>query len=243
MSPLQRRAGSCRLCKPAGDADSGRDLGPGVVSTFFLASLAFGLRPALAQVAPAIPVAKSGGLGKGIGLELVGLGPAESRTRFGGAAGISIHTAVQIDLGARWAFRLPLSADFAVRGGEVAYGALALTPGAVYRWRSSADQRWIPYVGGGARLAAEGVRRDFVGLPIVVTSALDLGDHHHHFSGGADDPNVDSQLSLSPELWAGYEYHPILWIAVIFGAAYTWIRADGENVHLLRETIALRATL
>jgi hypothetical protein len=218
-------------------------LGRTAASTFLVIGLALGSRHVRAEVASAPPLAKSGGLGKGIGIELIGLGPAEAWTRFGGAGGVSLHSAFQLDLGARWAFRVPLSVDVVFRGGEVAYGALALTPGAVYRWRSSIKQRWIPYVGGGARLAADGVRHDFVGLPDVVTSALDLGEHHHHFSGGADDPNVDSQLSLSPELWAGYEYHPIRWLAVILGASYAFIRADGESLHLLRQTIAIRATL
>jgi hypothetical protein len=207
-----------------------------------LVVLTLGTRLVHAQEVPSAPLGRSGGFGKGLGLELAGLGPAESWTRFGGAGGITLHAAVQRDLGARWAFRVPLSIDLTFRGGEVAYGAIALTPGAVYRWRSFADQRWIPYVGGGARFASEGVRHDFVGRPLVVTSALHI-DEHHSFGGGADDPNVDSQVSVSPELWAGYEYHPIRWFAGIFGASYAWIRIDGENVHLVRETIALRVTL
>jgi hypothetical protein len=194
-------------------------------------------------VAPAAPLAKSGGFEKGLGLELLGLGPAEAFTRFGGAGGISVTTAVQVDLGARWALRIPLSLDLVFRDGEVGYGAIAFSPGAVYRWRSFADQRWIPYVGGGVRLAGEGVRRDFVGLPLVTTSALHIGEHHHHFGGGSDDPDVDGQAGLAPELWAGYEFHPSRWFAVIFSATYAWIRIDDESVHLLRQTIALRATL
>jgi len=214
-------------------------------SLFLVLPVAFmsSWRVAHAQADPLAPLGKSGGLGKGLGLELVGLGPAEAWTRFGGAAGVALHTAVQLDLGARWALRLPLSLDLTFRDGDIAYAAIAFTPGAVYRWRSYAAQRWIPYVGGGARLASEAVHHDFVGLPVVVQSALHIDEHHHHFGGDANDPNTDSQLSLSPELWAGYEYHPIRWCALIFGATYAWIRIDGESVHLVRETVAVRATL
>src|ERR1700704_2058870 len=106
--------------------------------TLLLLPIAFEARGARAQGVPDAPLGKSGGLGKGLGLELFGLGPAESFTRFGGAGGVALHTAVQLDLGARWAFRIPLSIDLTFRGGEIAYGAIALTPGAVYRWRSFA---------------------------------------------------------------------------------------------------------
>ena len=125
-------------------------------------------RVAHAQAAPLSPLGKTGGLGKGLGLELVGLGPAEAWTRVGGAAGVSPNTAVQLDLGARWALRLPLSLDLTFRDGCVAYAAIAFTPGAVYRWRSYAAQRGFPTSGGGARLATGAVHHDFVRLPIVV---------------------------------------------------------------------------
>jgi len=84
-------------------------------------------RVAHAQAAPLSPLGKTGGLGKGLGLELVGLGPAEAWTRVGGAAGVSPNTAVQLDLGARWALRLPLSLDLTFRDGCVAYAAIAFT--------------------------------------------------------------------------------------------------------------------
>ena len=93
-----------------------------------------GLAPTVhAQDSPAL--GKSGRFGAGIGIEPLGLGPAESWTRFGGAVGFAIVGAVQFDLGPRWAFRLPLSLDDTIRENDVAYGALALSPGLLYRWR------------------------------------------------------------------------------------------------------------
>jgi hypothetical protein len=215
---------------------------PATAATLLLVALGSGR--ALGQSTPlATPLGESGRFGRGIGIELLGAGPCEAFTRFGAAGGMSLASAVQIDLGPRWAMRFPLSLDLAFRNGGVGYGSIAITPGLVYRWRSSAAQRWIPYLGGGARLASSGVHRDFVGLPQVVTSALHI-DEHHHFSGGggSSDPNIDAEGTISPEVWAGFELHSDRWLAVIFGAAYAWIWIDSESVHLLRETVAVRAT-
>ena len=211
----------------------------GAAKTFLLVVLAF--HPAHAETAPSPPLGLAGGFGKGVGIDLLGLGPAESWTRFGSAAGISLTTAVQFDLGSRWAMRFPVSLDLTVQGQNVAYGALAFTPGILYRWRWAPEQRWVPYVGGGVRLASNGVRRDFVGRPLLVASLLSFDEHHDW--GGGSDPNIDAQFGLGPELWAGYELHLNRWIALNFGLAYAWIWIDGESVNLLRETGGIRFTL
>ena len=190
---------------------------------------------------------KSGRFQRGIGVELLGVGAAATWTRFGTGGGVALTTAMQLDLGTNWALRLPLSIDSTVRNADIAYVGLAFSPGLVHRWRTRDDQRWIPYAGAGLRLASSGVRRDFIGLPLVATtsSALSIGEHHHDGLdfGHHDDPNVDTHGSIAPELWAGAEWHVSRWVALIFGGTYAWIRFDGENVHLVRGTIAVRLTL
>ena len=194
----------------------------------------------------------SGRFHRGIGIELLGVGPVGVWTRFGSGGGVAVTTAVQLDLGPRLALRLPVSADSTLRHGDAAYVGLAFSPGLVYRWRSVDDQRWVPYAGAGLRLAASGVRRDFLGEPLVTSTTTitgplhlhDLDDHHGSIFGSHhDDPNVDTHGTVAPELWAGMEFHASRWVAMIMGATYAWMRFDSEHVHLLRGTIALRATL
>ena len=193
---------------------------------------------------------KSGRFHKGIGVELLGLGPVFVRTRFESGTGLAITTAMQIDLGTRWALRLPLAIEATVQSdGHEAYSGAAFSPGALYRWRDRDDQRWVPFLGAGLRLVAGGVRRDFLGEPLVTTSALHIGHHffgeHHIGDGdsGSVDPNVDDHSTAGPELWAGTELHVSRWVALIFSGTYAFMRMDGEDVHLLRATIAGRITL
>ena len=211
----------------------------------FLAALLVTQAPSLAPDDLPTDLPESGRFGCGIGIELLGLGATQSATRFGYAGGLSLYTAVQIDMGPQWAFRLPISLDFTERAGDVAYGALAFTPGMVHRWRYAVDQRWIPYVGLGVRLASQEVRRDFVGLPELptVTAAL-FDDHEHHFGGGgANDPNLEGHLSIGPEVWLGYELHTNRWTAWNFGLTYSFSNVDGIIVHVVRETVGIRFTL
>jgi hypothetical protein len=214
----------------------------------FLAALLLAQVPGLPPDDLPTDLPESGRFGSGVGLELLGLGATQGATRFGYAGGLSLYTAVQFDMGPQWAFRLPISLDFTARAGNAAYGALAFTPGMVHRWRSTVDQRWIPYVGLGVRLASQAVRRDFVGLPALPAASaplvanLDLGEHH--FGGGnADDPNLEARLSIGPEVWVGYELHTNRWSAFNFGLTYAFSNVDGVIVHVVRETVGVRLTL
>lgn len=204
-------------------------------------------RPATTETAPpSLSLGRSGRFGWGAGIEVLGLGLTEAWSGGRGATGLHLLTAAQIDLGPRWALRLPLSIDSTVRdAGEVGYVALAFSPGIVHRWRTASEQRWIPFAGAGLRLGAFGARRDFLGLPLVSTNALFIEGHHFGDSDGhgSHDPNVESHGSIGPELWAGVEFHPNRWIAWIFGATYTVAWASGTAIHVLREGVSFRLTL
>ena len=195
-------------------------------------------RAQLPAVVESGPLPKSGLFGAGFGLELLGIGPVEVIGPAGFASGVGLTVALQFDLGPRWALRLPATLDYAGRHGDSAFLDLAFSPGILHRWRSSADQRWVPYLGGGIRLASQGVRRDFVGEPLLMKLDIDIDEHH-----GGDDPNFETELApVMPELWVGLEWHPNRWFAANLGLCYSWLRARGQNVQLVRQMLGGRFT-
>lgn len=243
------------MCANAGDVRTLRRWS-GVA---LVCALAFSA-PARAASSTSAPLPESGLFHAGFGVEPFGIGPVEAISKAGVAYGFSVGAALQFDLGPRFALRIPAVFDFTTRSGNTAFGQLALSPGALYRFRDSADQRWIPYVGAGLRLAAQGVHRDFVGEPLVTTTTAplstaglgqtaslgarwktaDLFDEHH--SGHSHDPNLDAELGAGPELWAGLEYHATRLFALDLNATYAWVPTHGTSVHVFRETLLARFT-
>ncbi|MHA7630570.1 hypothetical protein [Corallococcus sp. M7] len=169
------------------------------------------------------------------------MGPVQAFSGGRVAVGISLQAALQIDLGSRWAFRLPLEAGVG-GSGDSTFSELGITPGLLYRWRSDADQRWVPYLGAGLKLGAAGAGREFLGLPLVTTvQSLDLDFDDD--DGDSDDPNFESRLGAFPEVWAGVEWHPNRWFSLNVQAAYTYVRVLGTSVHLLHERVGVRFSL
>jgi hypothetical protein len=185
---------------------------------------------------------RSGRFGAGVGVQPLAIGLAEAISDGGGDLGLALTTAVQIDLGARWALRLPVAMDFTYGGGNGTFVDLTFTPGLLYRWRHDPDQRWVPYLGAGLRLGAVGARRDLLGLPLVATTLAH--EHHggHHFFGHHDDPDFDATLTAGPELWAGFDQHLNRWCALDWSFAYGWMHVDGVGIHRFRQTVGLRLT-
>jgi hypothetical protein len=185
-----------------------------------------------------VPLGKAGAFGKGIHIELLSVGAAQVVSAGGAEGGIGLATAVQFDLGPRWAFRLPIALDVTLAKKPGGFADLSITPGLLHRWRSVADQRWVPYAGGGVKLGSFGAGHELLDLPIVVTSALEIGDHH--VGGGSHDPNFEVRLRAAPEVWGGVEYHTSSWFCLNLGATYSWIRLASANVHLIREMVGIR---
>jgi hypothetical protein len=202
-----------------------------------LVILLLGAGPALAQTA----LPRSGRYGAGIGLQPLSIGPVEVASAGGVEAGLGLVGALQLDLGSRWALRLPVALDFTYGHGDVSFMDLTFTPGLLYRWRHEAEQRWVPYAGAGVRLGAVGARRELVGLPLVAP----LHEHHgdHHLVGHHDDPNFDATLTAGPELWAGIEQRLNAWWILDWGLGYGWMHVDGVGIHRFRQTLGLRLTL
>jgi hypothetical protein len=223
-------------------------MAPSTLSSLALAlvgGLLFVPFPALAE--PATAPRRTGGLGLGVGLEPLALGTVEVVSRGHGAAGLGVAAALQIDLGVRWALRLPLSIDAAFARGQSELIEVAFTPGAIYRFRTGLDEGLVPYAGGGLRLAGAGAERDLLGLPVVTQSALELkhehhGDHHP-FGHRSDDPNFDTEASLGPEIWLGVEQRLSRWFLFDWRLSYSWLRVDGVGVHLFMQSLAARLTL
>jgi hypothetical protein len=211
----------------------------------------FGVSPSSARAQPAqvddveatptdeiADVPKSGGLGKGFGVELLGLGPIEVASRHAFAAGLGLRVAFQFDWGAQWALRLPLSLmsserDVAGLCQDAAFGALALSPGVLYRARHSKDQPIVWYAGGGLRLAEQRTRRDLVGQPLLGFHAATCGKNGN---------NVFDDVALGPELWAGLEWHPGLsrWFAFDLHAGYAVTGQQSVAIHLFWQMVGLR---
>jgi hypothetical protein len=184
------------------------------------------------------PLGKSGAFGAGINVELLALGGAQAISTGGAEGGLAVATMLQLDLGVKWALRIPLAFDVTTTGGQHGgFADLSISPGVLHRWRSHADQRWIPYVGGGVKLGGFEAGHELLGQPIVTTAALDF-DHHH--GSGSHDPNVEFRLRAAPEVWVGVEWHSTSWFALDLGATYAWTRIAGENVHLVRELLGVR---
>jgi hypothetical protein len=217
-----------------------------------LAALAsFGVSPSAArgqaaqvddiESAPVDDVAhlpKSGGLGKGRGVELLGLGPIEVASRHGFATGLGLRAAFQLDLGARWALRFPVSLMFSehdVAGNchDEAFEALAVSPGVVYRARHSTFQEIVWYTGAGLRVAEQLTRHDFAGKP--------LNGFHMDLCGKSSN-NVFDDVAFGPELWGGFEWHPGLsrWFAFDVHAGYALTGQQGVAIHLFWQMVGLR---
>jgi hypothetical protein len=219
---------------------------PAVVASAPVAPVA---APAVVAAAPVAPVAapagpaplgRAGAFGKGLNLELIAVGAVQAFSAGGAEGGIGLATILQVDTGPRWAFRLPIAIDVTSGSERGGFADISLTPGVLHRWRHAADQKWIPYVGGGVKLGSFGAGHELLGQPVVTTAALEIGDHHFHSTGGSHDPNFEVRLRAAPELWGGFEYHTSSWFSLDLGATYAWIRIAGENVHLVREMLGIR---
>jgi hypothetical protein len=208
------------------------------------------LLSALASAAPAAqpaqPLPRAGHFGSGVSLEPLSLGAFQAKGQGATTSGLSMQAALQIDLGPRWAFRLPLDLS---AGGEDPrqFTELGVTPGLLYRWRSDADQTWVPYLGAGLRLGGVGAGRGLLGQPLLLAQArvhamgFDGGDFDD--GDGADDPNLETKVHAAPELWLGVAWQPARWFALTLGGSYLYTRMMGSSIHVFHERVGLRFSL
>lgn len=201
-------------------------------------SLALILAVSAPAAEPQRAVQPSGQFGGGVSLQPQ-IGAMESFGPGGSYGGITFGGLLQVDSGPRWALRFPAQLSGTGRG----FSELTVTPGILYRWRRSTEQRWVPYLGGGAKLGLLIGGRPFLGLaaqtPSVTTLLLaDLDDW--------DDGDTESQgehwskFGSGTEVWTGLEWHPARLISLDLGFGYSYVRMAGANVHAIRQTVGLR---
>ena len=186
--------------------------------------------PAVSSPPPATPPAappstpevlgKSGRFGLGLSLE-ANLGWNQVFASAASPAGAVVALALQFDLGPRAAFRLPMSFAFAGAGNDE-FGQLALAPAIIYRWRSSADQELVPYLGLGLRLGAALGGRHLLGRPVTGVAGADScsDSREHPRSTGA--PIPDCAFFVSPEPTLGLEWHASRLFAIDIALAYSF---------------------
>ncbi|HVY31566.1 MAG TPA: hypothetical protein VHB79_33755 [Polyangiaceae bacterium] len=208
-----------------------------------LLAVPLGSRQAFAQEVASAPIPKEGRFGAGVSAIVPGLGLTEVFAAGGHALGFRLWAGAQIDLGPRWALRLPLMLGVASGGSRMGYAELDLVPGVLYRFRNSASQRLTPYVGLGAKLGVFGADRPLLGLPLLGTTqqALDW-DHHHHSGDGSSDPDFDGTVTVGGELWLGASWHIARLFSLDFDLAASMLSIDSVLVVGVSETVAARLT-
>ena len=187
---------------------------------------------------------KEGLFSWGIGVIPLGLGPIQVFSAGGHAFGLRLSAGAQIDLGPRWALRLPLVIAGASGGSLDGYAEIDVVPGVIYRFRDRVDEPFTPYLilGGGIKLGGFGAGRPLLAKPVVVAtlrplvSRHDLFEGHHH----SDDPNFDSNAAIGAEVWVGLSWHATRLLSLDFELAGSIVPVDGVPVEVLAETAALR---
>jgi len=191
---------------------------------------------------------KEGLFSSGISVIPIALGPFQVFSAGGHASGLRLSTGAQIDLGPRWALRLPIvmatasgGADTPSGGASDDYAELDVAPGVIYRFRTRADESFTPYVGAAVKFGGFGAERPLLGKPLVAKPALshsDIFEEHHH----SDDPNFDVVAGAGAEASVGGSWHATRLFSLDFDLTGEVAAIDGVLVHALAETVALRFT-
>jgi len=184
---------------------------------------------------------KEGLFSAGIGVVLLSLGPTQVFSKAGHASGLRLSAGAQLDLGPRWALRLPLV--IAASDGSHGGGAeLALSPGLVYRFRYRAQQGLVPYLGAGVELGMFGADRRILGKPLLPVPHTDVSALLHEHPHNASDPNFDTVGTVGGVAWAGASLHASQLVSVDFELAGEAVAIDGVVVEAIAESVALHLT-
>ncbi|MBJ6762874.1 hypothetical protein JGU66_19090 [Myxococcaceae bacterium JPH2] len=202
--------------------------------------LLFPLMMVLAQAPVMEDLPRAGLFGAGFNMEPVSIGPMQAFTRYGSVQGASLSTGVQIDLGTRWALRIHLEGAGAAST-DVNFAEFGLAPGILYRWRDTADQRWVPYGGAGLKFGGVGASRGILGLESAAVSAMDFD--WDDFDDNNSNPDEETRFGTFPEVFAGVEWHPNRWFALTIHGSYTYARLVHTNVHMFQERVGVRFSL
>ena len=167
---------------------------------------------------------------KGLGLNLLQLGPLEVISSGDAAYGVALGLGVEIDLGPRTALRIPLEINYAGSSNtdgsgveqSTVFAYVGLSPGIVYRFRSERDQRWTAYLGGALKLGGFMFGRHLLGVAPNPPPAT---------------MQEFTRAGAAPDLMAGFLFTPFRWLTWRIALDYTYIFVAHTSVHALSETI------
>jgi len=167
---------------------------------------------------------------KGLGLNLLQLGPLEVISSGDAAYGVALGLGVEIDLGPRTALRIPLEINYAGSSNtdgsgveqSTVFAYVGLSPGIVYRFRSERDQRWTAYLGGALKLGGFMFGRQLLGVAPNPPPAT---------------MQEFTRAGAAPDLMAGFLFTPFRWLTWRIALDYTYIFVAHTSVHALSETI------
>jgi hypothetical protein len=183
--------------------------------------------PAETTIAAGLP--PTGVFEKGLGLNLLQLGPLEVFSSGGSAYGVALGLGVELDLSPRTALRIPLEINYAGSSNtdlsgvqqSTVFAYVGLSPGIVYRFRSERDQRWTAYAGGALKLGGFMFGRQLLGVAPNPPPAT-----QQEFT----------RAGAAPDLMAGFLFTPFRWLTWRIAVDYTYIFVAHASVHALSET-------
>jgi hypothetical protein len=191
---------------------------------------------AATAIAGPAPLRRTGLFHVGLALALPEVGPLQVVGHGTSAAGALFAIGAEVDLSARTALRVPLEVAYAgssttsaggVEQSSNFYLAVGFAPSVLYRFRDRADQRWVPYVGGGVRFGFFQFGRGLLGLAPNPPPATE----QEFIKAGA-----------APELTGGIVFSPARWFSLRIALDYTYIFVAHTSLHALSETIAPQIT-
>jgi hypothetical protein len=178
----------------------------------------------------AAPLPPTGVFARGLGINLLQLGPLQVISSGDSAYGVALAAGVEIDLGPRTALRVPLEINYAGSSSENAAGVeqstvfvfAGLSPGVVYRFRYERDQRWTAYLGGTVKLGAFMFGRRLLGVAQNPPPAT---------------MQEFTRSGVAPEVTGGVLFTPLSWLSWRIAVDYTYIFVAHTSVHTLAETV------
>jgi hypothetical protein len=167
---------------------------------------------------------------KGVGLNLLQLGPLEVISSGDAAYGVALGLGAEIELSPRTALRIPLEINYAGSSNtdgsgvehSTVFAYVGLSPGIVYRFRSERDQRWTAYLGGALKLGGFIFGRQLLGVAPNPPPAT---------------MQEFTRAGAAPDLMAGFLFTPFRWLTWRIALDYTYIFVAHTSVHTLSETI------
>jgi len=155
---------------------------------------------------------------------------------------VHLGLGLQIDMGPRAAFRLPIT-FVGADSGDNQFVEIAFVPSYIYRFRHEADQTLVPYLGLGVKLGFVDAGRSLLGRPLTGMRSPDSCSTRRTTS-----TDRDCAFTVSPEPTAGLEWHANRLFALDLAASYSFAHLTSSEglvswVHVLSIYVGPRLSL